>query len=167
MNEEERKQIEEEIWSNYNADVFSELKKFGIIAVIICLLLCGIVHHCTKAGLERKYVYKNVAEIKHLKEQNISLKKQVKHLEAYKKSAQESATANYYQCTKKVNGIIIGKGYGSSVKFEKGDIVREVSSDEDREIVIFTQAGYGNIKVQVDAEKFDDDFVDVDIPIGN
>jgi hypothetical protein len=160
MNDEERKQIEEEIWNNYNADVQSELMRYGkrfvIAAVIICLVLCGIVHHNTKAGIEKKYN-------KQLKAKN----KQIKVLKEYKRSAQESATANYYQCTKKVSGIIIGKGYGSSVKFEKGDIVREVSSDEDREIVMYTQAGYGNIKVQVDADKFDDDFVDVDVPIGN
>lgn len=160
MNEEERKQIEEEIWSNYNADVQSELirygKRFVIVAVIICLVLCGIVHHNTKSGIEKKYKKKLKAK-----------DKQIKVLKEYKSNAQESATSNYYRCTKEVSGIIIGKGYGSSVKFKKGDIVREISSDEERELVMYTQAGYGNVKVQVDADKFDDDFTDVDIPIGN
>ena len=57
MNEEERKQIEDEIWSNYNSDMYSELKKYGkrfiAVAAIICLALCIGVHHSTKKSTQK------------------------------------------------------------------------------------------------------------------
>lgn len=159
MNEEERKQIEDEIWSNYNSDMYSELKKYGkrfiAVAAIICLALCIGVHHSTQSKADKYYKKKIDAK-----------DKQIKVLKEYKENAQEAAAANYYQCTKEVSGIIIGDGYGNTVKLQKGEIVREVSQDEDRELVIYSQAGYGNIKVQFNQNKFEKCFTDVDIPIG-
>ena len=59
MNEEERKQIEDEIWSNYDSDMYSELKKYGkrfiAVAAIICLALCIGVHHSTQAKADKYY----------------------------------------------------------------------------------------------------------------
>lgn len=159
MNEEERKQIEDEIWSNYNSDMYSELKKYGkrfiAVAAIVCLALCIGVHHSTQAKADKYYKKKIKAK-----------DRQIKVLKEYKENAKEAAAANYYQCTKEVSGIIIGDGYGSNVKLQKGEIVREVSQNEDRELVIYTQMGYGDIKVQFNRNKFDKCFTDIDVPIG-
>lgn len=74
--------------------------------------------------------------------------------------------ASYYLCNKTVNGTVLDDDYFSDMKIQKGEIVREVSQDQDRELVIYSQAGYGNIKVQFNQNKFEKCFTDVDIPIG-
>lgn len=156
-----RKQIEDEIWSNYNSDMYSELKKYGkrfiAVAAIICLALCIGVHHSTKANAQKAAAAKNKTYVAKIDDQ----KKQIKKL----KEKDSAVDASYYLCNKAVTGTVLDDDYFDDIKIEKGEIVREVSQDNDNATVIYHVETYGNVEVKLKENQFIDKFEEVDIPI--
>lgn len=158
-----REQIEDEIWSNYNSDMYSKLKKYGkrfiAVAAIICLALCIGVHHSTKKSAQKAAAVQNKTYVAKIADQ----KKQIKKL----KEKASAVDASYYLCNKAVTGTVLDDDYFDDIKIEKGEIVREVSQDNDNATVIYHVATYGNVEVRLKENKFIDKFEEVDIPMEN
>lgn len=158
-----REQIKDEIWSNYDSDMYTELKKYGkrfiAVAAIICLALCIGVHHSTKKSAQKAAAVQNKTYVAKIADQ----KKQIKKLEE-KASAVD---ASYYRCNKAVTGTVLDDDYFSDMKIQKGEIVREVSQDDDNATVIYHVATYGNVEIQLKENQFIDKFEEVDIPMEN
>lgn len=189
-----KEEMEKEVYREYDDDVRSGLKRYGkcfvIAAVIICWVLCGTVHHNTQAkytaqvARQKKQITRLGKQVKSLKAGKSGaaksysirisnyknrierLQKDVQELEAYKKSVKNGKNSTYYLCTKDVTGKIVGGEPYKTVTIEKGEIVRELSSGTDNELVMYDFPTYGYVKVKINADKFIDHFDDVDIPIG-
>lgn len=145
-----RERLEAEVWSNYQVDMCSKLKRYGIfftaIALIICIALCIKVHSSTKKNDEKTAAALNKNYVTTISKQ----KKQIKKLQ--KKAS--VADSRFYLCERSVTGKVLKDGYFDEIKIQKGELVRLKDIFNSKVTVLYHVATYGTITVELTNRQF-------------